>query len=240
MAKKEEKFGDIIRDDTLEKRTLMVSAFPALIRAVQKDGDTLYEGFLPGFEFAEIKDVEDEDECVEYLQDMLDDEVEELVVFGKPLPDVEEDDELMEKYPDYHIVYLDINVYATKCSHDCSSCDGCEDYDYYDKDFDCYADDCGCGDPNCHCGDDCDCDENDNCGCHCGDDDCECDDECDDDCHDGCDCDDDCDCGCQDDDCDCGDDDCDCDDHSKKCNCGPDCTCGCQEGMPCTCGGKCK
>ncbi len=162
MAEKQEKFGDIVRDDTLEKRTLMVAAFPALIKEYQKDGDTLYEGFLPGFEFAEIKDIDDEDECVEYLQDMLDDEVEELVVFEKPLPNVEEDDELIRKYPDYHIVYLDINVYATKCSHNCSSCDGCEDFDYYDKDFDCYTSDDSC---DCEeCDDNCDCDDDD---CHC-------------------------------------------------------------------------
>jgi hypothetical protein len=159
MAKKQEKFGDIIKDDTLEKRTIMVAGFPALIREVEKDGDKLYEGFLPGFEFAEIKDIDDEDVCVEYLQDMLDDEVEELVVFGKSLPNVEEDEELLKKYPEYHIVYLDINVYATKCSHDCSSCSGCEDFDYYDKDFDCYSDDdCDCDDCNDN-EDDCNCND---------------------------------------------------------------------------------
>lgn len=181
MAKKIERFGDIVKDDTLEKRTIMVSAFPALIRAVEKDGDTLYEGFLPGFEFAEIKDVEDENECVEYLQDMLDDEVEELVVFEKPLPNVDEDEELLRKYPGYNIVYLDINVYATKCSHDCSSCDECEDFDYYDKDFEYYTncdDDCDCG---CDCNDDCDCDDD----CDCADSHCHCDKN-----KDGCSCDD--------------------------------------------------
>ena len=172
MAKKE-KFGDIIENHELIKRTLMVAAYPALIREVEKEGAKCFEGFLPGFEFAQVSDIYDEDEIVEVLQDMLDDEVEELVVFGKSLPFVEEDDELIEKYPEHKIVYLDINVYATKeeldyydgCTHDCSSC----------------GHHCDCGDEDC-CDDDCDCE-----------DDCDCDDDCDCGCHDHCE--DDCDCG---------------------------------------------
>lgn len=185
MAKKEEKqkFGDIIENHDLIKRTLMVSAYPALIKSVVKDGDTLFEGFLPGFEFAEIEDMSSENECVEYLQDMLDDEVEELVVFGKSLPFVEEDDKLLKQYPDYKIVYLDINVYATKeelnyydaCSHNCSSCsEKCDEEEFYD---DCYDEDCDCGcghnhletDDDCKCGgnhEDCNCNGNNHDG-HC-------------------------------------------------------------------------
>ena len=86
MSKKnddKQKFGDIIENHDLIKRTLMVAAYPALIKSVKKDEDDLFEGFLPGFEFAKIEDIVSEDECVETLQDMLDDEVEELVVFGK-------------------------------------------------------------------------------------------------------------------------------------------------------------
>ena len=172
MAKKDDKkqkFGDIIENHDLVKRTLMVAAYPALIKSVVKEGDELFEGFLPGFEFAQIDDIATEDECVETLQDMLDDEVEELVVFGKSLPYVEEDDVLMKKYPDHKIVYLDINVYATKdeldyydsCSHDCSCCDhDCGDYDEYDE---C---DCGCEDDCCD--DDCDCREHHHEHCDCG------------------------------------------------------------------------
>ena len=193
MAKKE-KFGDIIENHELVKRTLMVAAYPALIKEVEKEGQKCFEGFLPGFEFAQVSDIYDEDEVVEVLQDMLDDEVEELVVFGKSLPFVEEDDELVEKYPEHKIVYLDINVYATKeeleyydgCTHDCSSC----------------GHHCDCGDDDC-CEDDCDCEE------------CNCDDDCDCGCHEG----QECNCGCHDHDkedhkCDCG-----CHHEDKKSNC---------------------
>ena len=206
MAQKE-KFGDIIENHELIKRTLMVAAYPALIKQVEKDGEKSFEGFLPGFEFAQVSDIFDEDEIVEVLQDMLDDEVEELVVFGKSLPFVEEDDELMEKYPDHKIIYLDINVYATKeeldyydgCTHDCASC----------------GHHCDCGDEECF-DDDCDCED------HC---DCEDEDECDCGCHH------DEDCNCEDDECDCGcneehDKKCTCHEHehkeNHKCNCGSD------------------
>ena len=64
----------------------------------------------------------------------------------------EEDDELMKKYPGYKIVYLDINVYATK-----------EELNYFDS----CGHDCSC------CGDDCCC-EDDDCECGCEDDECEC------------------------------------------------------------------
>lgn len=193
MAKKKEekqKFGDIIENHELIKRTLMVAAFPGLIKETVKEGKKVYEGFLPGFEFAQVDDIADENEIVETLQDMLDDEVEELVVFGKSLPYVDEDEVLMEKYPEHKIVYLDINVYATaeeleyydSCSHDCAHCAhseeclGDEEYDDCDCE-DCCDDDCDCEDDDCCCGEDhhhhhhhdhCDCgceDEEDDCCC---------------------------------------------------------------------------
>ena len=200
--KDKEKFGDIIENHELVKRTLMVAAFPALIKKVENKGVESFEGFLPGFDFAEVKDIETEEEIVEILQDMLDDEVEELIVFGKCLPNVDEDDVLLEKYPESKIVYLDINVYASKedldgCSHDCSCCEhGCDCEDDY------YEDDCDCG---CH--DHCDCED-------------ECDDDCDCGCHES-----HCECGC-DDDCDCG---CHGNSESDVCTCGDDCKCGCHD-----------
>lgn len=168
MAKKkdEQEYGDIIQNHELIKRTLMVAAFPGLIKEVVKKGKKTYEGFLPGFEFAQVDNIADENECVETLQDMLDDEVEELVVFGKSLPYVDEDDVLMEKYPDHKIVYLDINVYATaeeleyydSCNHDCAHCSTpCDQADWEECD-------CGCED-DCDCEDECDCDDED-CDCH--------------------------------------------------------------------------
>ncbi len=143
--KKEEKYGDIIYNHDLKKHTIMVAGFPAMITNYVAGGETLYKGFLPGFEFAQVEGMEDEETCVDFLQDMLDDEVEELVVFGKSLPNVAEDDELMHQYPNHKIVYLDINVYATEddenyydCTHDCSCCHGhCHD----DCDDDCDCDD---------------------------------------------------------------------------------------------------
>lgn len=159
-------------EETLIKRTLMVSAYPALIKSVEKDGETLYNGFLPGFS-TRVEDLEDEDECVEYLQDLLDDEVENLVCEGKSLPFVEEDDELIKKYPNHKIVYLDINVYATKeeldyydsCAGDCESCaHKCGEEEYYD--------DCDCCD--CEEDDDCDCEDDDCCGDDCEDEHCSC------------------------------------------------------------------
>lgn len=162
MAKKKENFGDIIENHDLVKRTLMVSAFPALVKEVKKGDGIFYKGFLPGFEFAEVDDIESEDELVETLQDMLDDEVEELIVFGKSLPSLPEDEELLKKNEGYKIVYLDINVYADKddedfydCSHDCSCCGGhCHDED---DDCDC-DDDCCCEEEEHSCHDE-------NCGC---------------------------------------------------------------------------
>ena len=240
MAKKE-KFGDIIENHELIKRTLMVAAYPALIKEVEKEGQKCFEGFLPGFEFAQVSDIYDEDEIVEVLQDMLDDEVEELVVFGKSLPFVEEDDELTEKYPEHKIVYLDINVYATKeeldyydgCTHDCSSCGHhCDCGD----DECCDDDDCDCCDDDCCDDDDCDCGCHDHGDCDCG-------------CHEEDGCDDDCDCGCHEHECHCEDDACDCHEeehdencdgknhHKHNCNCKNEnkngehkkCTCGCEE-----------
>lgn len=193
MAKKKEEkqeFGDIIQNTELVKRTLMVAAFPGLIKKESKEGKTVFSGFLPGFEFAEIEDIADENEIVETLQDMLDDEVEELVVFGKSLPFVDEDEVLMEKYPEHKIVYLDINVYATPeeleyydaCNHDCANCHGDCIYDEEEMHHHC---DCGCEDDDC-CEDDCDC----GCGhehhhheCHCNEgEECTCGDDCH--CHD--------------------------------------------------------
>ena len=208
MAKKKEEkqmFGDIVENHELIKRTLMVAAFPGLVKETVKNGKKVYEGFLPGFEFAQVDDIADENEIVETLQDMLDDEVEELVVFGKSLPYVDEDDVLMEKYPEHKIVYLDINVYATaeeleyydSCSHDCAHCAHSEEC-LGDEEYD----DCDCEDC---CDDDCDCE----------DDDCCCEEEHHHHHHEHCDC------GCEDDEDDCCDDDCCCDHDNKheKCNC---------------------
>ena len=201
MAKKDERklekteYGDIVKDNTLIKRTLMVSAFPALVKEEIKDGKTVYSGFLPGFDFSEVEGVEELGRCTQQLQDLLDDNVEELVVFGKQLPDLPEDDELVALYPGHEILYLDINVYA------------------YPDDLEAWnAEGCGC----CDC-EDCHDHEGHHHDCDCHHHDCDCDDDCD------CDCDDDCDCGCHDHgDCDC-DDDCNC--HHDKCHCEDDCDC---------------
>ncbi len=206
-----QKFGDIVENHDLIKRTLMVAAYPALVKAVKKEEDTLYEGFLPGFDFAVLEDIASEDECVEYLQDMLDDEVEQLIVVGKSLPNIEEDDKLLKKYPGFKIVYLDVNVYATKeelkyyddCIHDCTSCSGsCKEQGYFDA---CEDDECECHSyhfgydiDNCDCDDACDC---------CGDDACDCG------CHDHFNCD------CDDEACDCDDTSCNCDSDNHDCCC---------------------
>ena len=179
MAKKKdaqhEEFGDIVQNHELVKRTLMVAAFPGLIKQTEKNGKKVFEGFLPGFEFAEVEDIAEENEIVEMLQDMLDDEVEELVVFGKSLPYVDEDEVLNEKYPEHKIVYLDINVYATPeeleyydaCSHDCANCH--QDCIYDDCDDDC---DCGCEHEHHHC--DCGCEDEDDEDCSCEEGHCNC------------------------------------------------------------------
>ena len=171
---KEQKYGDVVHNHDLVKRTLMVAGFPAMVREYIKNGTVCYAGFLPGFEFCEVEDIEDFGELIETLQDMLDDEVEELVVFEEQLPNIPEDEKLLEIYPGYEIKYLDINVYAEKdevCTHDCSTCGGCsyttdgnEDYDFgEDFDYDDCDDDC---DEDCDCHHhDCDCDDGD-CDCH--------------------------------------------------------------------------
>ena len=172
-------------EEELIKRTLMVAAFPALIKSVEKEGDTFYNGFLPGFENAIVEDLESEDECVEFLQDILDDEVEELVCMGKSLPFVDEDEVLLEKYPNHKIAYLDINVYATKeelnyydaCTGSCDCCNHDCGEDYYsecdcDDCIDDCEDDCECGHHHNHCG----CEENDDSECGC-EDDCDCNDK---------------------------------------------------------------
>lgn len=156
-------FGDVVKNTTLIKRTLMVSAFPALVKETEKDGKPYYEGFLPGFEFSEVEGSHDIGECMEQLQDLLDDNVEELVVFGQQLPNLPEDEELEEQYPGYAVRYLDINVYAEP--EDMPYICGCEG----ECDDEC---DCDCCGHDCDCDDDCDCDEH---HCHCEDDDCDCD-----------------------------------------------------------------
>ena len=225
--KKEQKlekteYGDIVKNTTLIKRTLMVSAFPALVKETEKDGKTYYEGFLPGFEFSEVEGSFDIGECMEQLQELLDENVEELVVFGQQLPNLPEDDELMEQNPGFVVRYLDINVYAEpedmpyicgcegECDDDCCTCG-----------HDCDDEECDCHEHHCHC--DCD-DEDDECDCGCG-----CGPDCDCGCKDGkeCTCDDEnCHCGCHEHECDCDDEECDCDD---------DCDCGCKDGKECTC-----
>ena len=156
-------FGDVVKNTTLIKRTLMVSAFPALVKETEKDGKPYYEGFLPGFEFSEVEGSHDIGECMEQLQDLLDDNVEELVVFGQQLPNLPEDEELEEQNPGYAVRYLDINVYAEP--EDMPYICGCEG----ECDDEC---DCDCCGHDCDCDDDCDCDEH---HCHCEDDDCDCD-----------------------------------------------------------------
>lgn len=146
---KEDFFEDYGFGETLEKKTLMASAYPALIRGVEEDGQVLYEGFLPGLQDSDVEDTEDENECAQLLQDILDDKVEELIENERELPDVESDEKLLEKYPGYKIVYLDINVYVSRddeyCHHDCESCHHCdndeedeeeedEDETYFDDD----------------------------------------------------------------------------------------------------------
>ena len=138
MSEKEEFFEDFGFGTGLEKRTLMAAAYPAIIRQTQKDGYTFYGGFLPGLQDSDVEDAESEDECVEILQDILDDKVEELVENERELPDVESDEKLIQKYPDSKIVYLDINVYVAKeddeCDHDCNGCHIC--HNEYDDDED--------------------------------------------------------------------------------------------------------
>ena len=68
--KKEEQFGDIVYNHDLKKHTIMVAGFPALVISYVAGGQTLYKGFLPGFEFAQVEGLEDEEICVDYLQDM--------------------------------------------------------------------------------------------------------------------------------------------------------------------------
>lgn len=250
MAKKKDEqkqeFGDIIQNTELVKRTLMVAAFPGLVKETTKDGKKVFEGFLPGFEFAEVENIADENEIVETLQDMLDDEVEELVVFGKSLPYVDEDEVLMEKYPEHKIVYLDINVYATaeeleyydSCTHDCANCSHSAEC-LSDEE---YEDDCCCEDDECNCGHHHHYHE-DHCACGCEDDEDECDCGCNE--HE-CDCDENCDCGCQEgEECTCHEHEhhCSCGCHDNECDCDEDCDCGCHEGKECTCneeGHKCS
>lgn len=175
--KKENEFGDIIHDHKLIKRTLMVAGFPAMTREYIKDGHVCYAGFLPGFEFCEVEDIDDFGELMDRLQDLLDDEVEELVVFEESLPNLPDDEKLMEIYPGYEIKYLDINVYAEpdECTHDCSTCggacsfttDGNEDYDFGDDFIEGEGDDdCDCDDDDCDCHHDHDTCDDDNCDCH--------------------------------------------------------------------------
>lgn len=160
-------FGDVVENHELVKRTLMVAAYPAMVKQEEKDGKAVFSGFLPGFEFCEVEDIYEIGECMQQLQDLLDDEVEELIVFEKQLPDLPSDEELMQMYPGYDIRFLDINVYALPdeelgCSGDCSCCG----HHCHEEEFDeCEDEDCDCHHHHdCDCDDDCDddCD----CGCH--------------------------------------------------------------------------
>ncbi len=161
---KQQKFGDVIENHELVKRTLMVAAYPAMVKETVKDGKKVYSGFLPGFDFCEVDDIYEIGECMQQLQDMLDDEVESLIVFGKQLPNLGEDEELMEQYPGYDIRFLDINVYALPdeegCAGNCACCShGCG-HDYEEHDHECEDPDCDCHDHD-ECDDDCDCHDHD-------------------------------------------------------------------------------
>ncbi len=150
-------FGDIVKDTSLIKRTLMVSAFPALVKESEENGKKIFSGYLPGFEFSEVEDAKDIGDCTQQLQDLLDDNVEELVVFGKQLPNLPDDETLLKNNPGYKIMYLDINVYAYP--------DDLEEWD------ECCDDDCDCCSGGCHhddcCDDDCDCHHTDEHKCNC-------------------------------------------------------------------------
>ena len=156
----------------LVKQTLMAAAFPALVTSYKgEEEEEFVKGFLPGFKDNEVSDMLDENECVEYLQDLLDDKVEELITEGKQLPDIEEDEELLKKNPGYKIVYLDINVYALpeECHHHCHECSGECDCDEDDDCCDCDENcDCGCEGEGCNCGEDCHCTEENHCSDNCG------------------------------------------------------------------------
>ena len=188
MQKKKSEFNDVIFMPNLVRQTLMPHAFPAMITSYQKDGTTLYKGFLPGFEFCEVEDLEDEKTCLLYLQDRLDDEVEELVVLGKSLPNVQSDEVLLKENPNYKIAYLDINVYVEQDFCSCSHCEGehdckagcdCESDNNHKKSCKKQLPDhsvennkhctCSC----CDAEDDC-CDDDCNCGGNCGCEDCTC------------------------------------------------------------------
>jgi len=141
-----------VNDNGLVRRTLMVAAFPSMIKRELKDGREVHTGFLPGFESV-VEDIEDIGEIMDELQERLDDEIEELIIAGSELPFLPDDDELLRAYPEYEVKLLDINVWAYPDDeafyYDAGHCGcGCEG-DYHD-------DGCGCGDgyhdENCCCG----------------------------------------------------------------------------------------
>ena len=179
--KKTNNFNDVVFMPNLVKQTLMEAAFPAMITSYQKDGLTLFKGFLPGFEFCDVEDIEDEQTCLDYLQDRLDDEVEELIVLGKSLPNIESDEKLLQNHFGYKIVYLDINVFVEKdfcedCDCSCGVDGNCKSHKCHTNpgncsckttvtkrsdEMHCHCDCCdgeddGCSD-DCGCGGDCDC-----------------------------------------------------------------------------------
>ena len=148
QPKKDEGYGDIVQGE-LVKRTLMVAAFPAMVKAETKDGKKSFLGFLPGFEFCSVDDAASIGECMQSLQDKLDDEIESLILRNEGLPPLPDDEGLLKAYPGFEIKMLDINVWAL-ADDGCGCGCGCEGE----------HDECSCG---CGCGDDCD----DDCGCGC-------------------------------------------------------------------------
>lgn len=149
---KKQEFGDIVHMPNLIKRTIMVAAYPALVKSETEDGIEKFLGFLPGFEFCSVEGISEIGECMQLLQDKLDDEVESLILKNEGLPFLPDDEELLKAYPGFEIKMLDINVWAFPDE----GCDCCGDGHEHSH--------CGCG--SCedegdhgHCG----------CGC-CGDD----------------------------------------------------------------------
>ncbi|MDR0849886.1 MAG: hypothetical protein LBN07_00160 [Christensenellaceae bacterium] len=130
---KEQDFGDIVRMPGLVKRTLMVAAYPAMVKNETKDGEVKFVGFLPGFEFCSVEDIASIGECMQLLQDKLDDEVESLILKNEGLPFLPDDETLLKAYPGFEIKMLDINVWALP--DDGNDCCGGEHYHHH----------CGCG-----------------------------------------------------------------------------------------------
>jgi len=136
---------DIFIDSGLVKQTLMAEAFPSLIKRGILDGVEVFSGMLPGFENAMAEAMDDLDELTELLQEMLDTEVEELILTGKELPYLPDDEELIKKFPGHEVKLLDINVWAYPDDFADTGCGcGCDGHHVHD-------DGCDCGDPDCNC-----------------------------------------------------------------------------------------